>query len=324
MLLHRRYWFIPGTIALSMILVAGLAGEKEKSFFWTSSCYSFGFFAIPLALLVCRRAIATWGRRFANFLRDDDDAKRRSKVLLEGLVVFEGRPASAVMFVCLGLCALLIYGVLGLMRADTLFGHVVQIMIVFMSAGYAGTALVAAIDAVEVIRVATKDIRVVVTRSAIGVMSMGVMLIKCYFMIVLAYIPYVCSAMYDLFANEVLDMAEPAWNAWPVYIFTSPTAFVLIFGFIAAQLPMHRAMEVYKHEMLAWVGRELRSLRSDEDGAMDRYSMLLQTHSEVERLPEWPVGRVAGSGILVTIVLALAPGVPGLALQAFPNLLPGL
>ncbi len=297
--------------------------SNPRSYLGLCILHSVGFLTVPLAFMFCYRIFLKWSKTIENFLVPDIPNTILNWFRQE-LRFFEGCSVMYFTGICLGILA-----VLGFYSESYLINYplpstIYCYLIIFATAFLAGIGLYAMCCASRVIwRIGKlQDMNIRVEKHKFGILSTGIVLVKCWFIIVVVWCFFAMSA---IFGFQTISMK--IWlTSMTVWILAAPTLPLIIGSFLVCQIPLHNRMVEYKRKEI----QRIETLQEElvihkSDGLTEEYrakiEFLERQKALFSGLPEWPFSVITlisiSASSFMPIFIALLSTVTAEAMKSY-------
>lgn len=167
-----------------------------------------------------------------------------------------------------------------------------------------------------------QNINIRVEKHKFGILSTGIVLVKCWFIIVVVWCFFAVSAIFGL-----QTISLKTWlTSMPVWVLATPTLPLIIGSFLVCQIPLHNRMVEYKMKEIQRIEILQEGLVIHKsDGLTEEYrakiEFLERQKSLVSGLPEWPFSLITlisiSASSFMPFILALLSTVTAEAMKNY-------
>jgi hypothetical protein len=282
--------------------VTAYARYRQSVFLGTFMLLSLCIGLVPLIMRAVYAILGTWMNHVPDFLPSDPQITADCRAWTEGEYwAFNNSPSQWRFGLSFALLACWAWWAAGAFAQLSSPALVLALGITFLSTFVCGVGLISVYCLARHVWRVGKRYEVRVSDHQYGVLSTGSMLVKNYALVAVVWCVSTSSATWTLDSRGT-----------PLFALAVPTAVFFVGSFLVCQFPLHARMVEYKRKRLKELDALLNRLAPDspDDVTKNRQGQVEFCVSEIRRtskLPEWPFGIGALSGVVGASIGTVAP-----------------
>lgn len=298
-----------------------LTGRQANHTFAVVTLISFGIIGVPVAFLLCRVLLFNLSENFPVFVRPHCRGAKESpqQWFTCNLAFFEGATGMYIAGFTTSIFSLISWYLQDVSEQEEQVTKFISLSAMTVSGFVGGMGLWSIWKSTTVFHKFGKEYDFVLEAHHMGVLSVGRTLLKCYFIILSAFVPYVAGSIL-VYQNSTREHQIDLLSI-PMMALGYPVIILIFWGFVQSQYTIHRKMLASKRYRLVEIDAILRALEPssaldlDEDRAR-KIAFFKSEKAAILTLPEWPSSfRVFGGAAIVSIYGLAMPTVVSLVVE---------
>ncbi len=265
-----------------------------------------GLFTVPVAFRISLTLFLQWLDCFPNFIVSQPELARHR--FIEEIQFFRGDRTMIFVGLSISVIAVVSYGLGGFFTDVALVPLLYLYSLLGVSAFIAGVGLCAIFLGARALFKAGTEVSIRVESNKFGVASTGMMMIRIFFCIAVAWSFYVLSACTR---GSQIVLGDPELTP-PMVALALPTLAFFVLAFFISMFPWHRKMMEFKRQRYLEVTDLLEATRPTRKESLDsetisKIEFLEKQRDGIRKLPEWPFFRGTLMGVVISAATSIWP-----------------